>query len=37
LDPKIDVPYIYSTTKNAQEYEVAFTLENSGVPTAILS
>jgi hypothetical protein len=29
LDPKIDVPYIYSITKNAQEYEIALSLENS--------
>jgi type II secretory pathway pseudopilin PulG len=37
LDPKIDIPYIYSITKNAQEFEVALTLENSWIPMSILS
>jgi hypothetical protein len=37
LDPKIGKPYIYSTTKNHWEYQLAFTLENSWLPTAMIN
>ena len=35
-DPKLNIPYTYSFTKNRQEYEIAWTLENAGSPVAIL-
>lgn len=35
-DPKLETPYIYSTTTNRQEYQLAATLENSESPYAIL-
>ncbi len=28
LDPKLEIPYLYSFTKNRQEFQVAWTLEN---------
>lgn len=36
FDPYIGVPYLYSITKNKQEYQIAATLENNGLPRAIL-
>lgn len=35
-DPELNTPYLYSTTRNRQEYEIAATLENSGSPKALL-
>ena len=35
-DPDLEIPYIYATTKNRQEHQLALSLENSGSPYAIL-
>lgn len=35
-DPDLEIPYIYSTTKNRQEYQLALTLENNDDPHAVL-
>jgi type II secretory pathway pseudopilin PulG len=32
LDPELDIPYFYSTTKNRQEYQLAWSMENSDNP-----
>lgn len=37
LDPKTKTSYLYSITKNAQEYEMAATLENEDSPIAIVN
>lgn len=37
LDPKSKTGYIYSITKNAQEYEMAATLENEDNPIALVN
>lgn len=37
LDPLIKEAYVYSTTKNRQEYQIAMTLENWDFPIALLS
>ncbi len=37
FDPKAKIPYVYSITKNAQEYEMAATLENEDNPMAIIN
>lgn len=37
LDPKTKSAYAYSITKNAQEYELSTTLENTDEPIAILN
>jgi len=37
FDPKAKIPYVYSITKNAQEYEMAATLENEDNPEAIVN
>jgi len=37
MDPKTKSPYFYSITKNAQEYELSATLENTDNPIAILN
>ncbi len=37
FDPKAKIPYVYSITKNAQEYEMAATLENEDNPKAIVN
>lgn len=36
LDPKLNRPYIYSVTNNSQEYQLALTLENKDVYTALV-
>ena len=36
LDPELDIPYFYSTTSNRQEYQLAWSLENSNSPYTIL-
>lgn len=36
LDPKTEMPYVYSITNNAQEYQIAFTLENEDTPIAMI-
>jgi hypothetical protein len=36
LDPDLDTPYIYSTTRNKQEYQIAMSLENNDSPIALL-
>ncbi len=36
LDPELEIPYIYSVSKNRQEHQVAASLENSGSPYALL-
>lgn len=35
-DPDLEIPYIYSTTKNRQEYQLALTIENNDDPYALL-
>lgn len=37
LDPKAQIPYFYSITRNAQEYEMATTLENEDNPIALVN
>ena len=37
FDPKAKIPYVYSITKNAQEYEMAATLENEDNQKAIVN
>jgi len=37
LDPELDIPYVYSTTKNRQEFQISWTMENSDSPFAILA
>jgi len=37
LDPKAKIPYFYSITRNAQEYEMATTLENEDNPIALVN
>lgn len=37
FDPKTKTAYIYSITKNAQEYEMATTLENEDTPIALVN
>jgi hypothetical protein len=32
LDPELDIPYVYATTKNRQEYQLAASMENSDNP-----
>jgi hypothetical protein len=32
LDPELDIPYFYATTKNRQEYQLAASMENSDNP-----
>lgn len=36
LDPYTKTPYIYSITKNKQEFQIAATLENNDIPIAFL-
>ena len=36
LDPELDTPYIYSVTRNKQEFQVSATLENNESPFAFL-
>ncbi len=36
LDPKLKIPYFYSITRNKQEFQIAWTLENDDNPKAIL-
>ncbi len=36
LDPELKIPYIYSTTRNRQEYQIAASAENSDSPYTIL-
>ena len=36
IDPKLKTPYVYSITRNRQEFQVAGTLENGDNPQAIL-
>jgi len=36
LDPKMDIPYTYSTTPNRQEFQIAASLENNNNPKALL-
>ena len=36
LDPKLKIPYLYSTTLNRQEFQIAGTLENDDNPKVIL-
>lgn len=36
MDPKTELPYTYSTTKNRQEYQIAYTIENSDIPKAMV-
>lgn len=36
LDPEAGVPYFYSITKNKQDFQIAWTLENDDVPKSIL-
>lgn len=35
LDPELEIPYLYSITKNKQEFQIAWTLENDRNPYAI--
>ena len=37
LDPELDIPYLYATTKNRQEFQLALSFENSDNPYAVLS
>lgn len=37
MDPKTKNPYLYSITKNKQEYEMASTLENEDEPIALVA
>lgn len=37
MDPRTKWPYTYSTTKNAQEFELSATLENQDKPIAIVN
>lgn len=36
MDPKLEIPYIYATTSNRQEFQLAATLENNVNSTALL-
>jgi len=36
LDPELDIPYLYSTTRNRQEFQLAASAENSDSPYTIL-
>ncbi|NUJ98366.1 BspA family leucine-rich repeat surface protein, partial [Candidatus Gracilibacteria bacterium] len=36
LDPLLKIPYIYSITKNKQDFQIATTLENDGNPVAFV-
>jgi len=36
LDPKTNVPYFYSITKNKQAFQIAATLENGDYPKSLL-
>ena len=36
VDPKLKIPYFYSTTRNRQEYQIAASAENSDNPNTIL-
>lgn len=36
LDPDLEIPYFYSTTRNRQEYQIAATAENSESPYTLL-
>lgn len=36
LDPKLEIPYFYSTTRNRQEFQLALTLENAESPEAVV-
>lgn len=35
-DPLIETPYIYSISRNRQEFQIAWTLENDGIYTSLL-
>ncbi len=37
LDPELDIPYTYSTSRNKQEYQIAMSLENNDTPVALVS
>jgi hypothetical protein len=36
LDPEMDIPYIYSTSDNRQEYQISASMENSDSPFSLL-
>lgn len=36
VDPELKIPYVYSTTRNRQEYQIAGSIENSGSPYTFL-
>jgi len=36
VDPKLEIPYLYSITTNRQDFQVALTLENGDSPIALL-
>lgn len=36
LDPELEIPYLYSTTTNRKEMQIAATLENGDNPTTLL-
>lgn len=36
LDPKLEIPYFFSTTRNRQEFQLALSLENAETPYAIV-
>lgn len=36
LDPELDIPYFYSTTRNRQEYQIAASIENGDSPYTLL-
>lgn len=36
LDPELQIPYMYSTTKNRQEHQLALSLYNNDIPYALI-
>lgn len=36
LDPELEIPYVYSITRNKQEYQITASMENDGSPYAFV-